>query len=238
MLVLLAAGCGSTSGASLFSAQNTGGTLGASAGGSVGTGGTTSLGTGGQTAAASGGTNGGGTSGNGGAIGGGANGAGGGANGAGGMGSGGVAGSSGSGGTGGSMSGDAGEGTGGTADDAVACDGVTCSVSSQEECCFDGTSPHCFSGDLGGKCSCSGLFCSTTVVDCDGPEDCPSGQLCCGNMGLTDSVFTRLSCAKNCSSGITNTETEICHPDGPPCTNGNTCSPDAALPTGYTDCGY
>jgi hypothetical protein len=125
-------------------------------------------------------------------------------------------------------------GMGGT----IACQQAACDVGSRQTCCFgDGVTPHCFGGNLGGQCNCVGIICTSIVVECDGPEDCPSGQLCCGEEGITDSVFTHLYCRNGCPGGTTVTRTEICHPGGVACKNGNQCNSDNQLPNGYSDCG-
>jgi hypothetical protein len=75
-------------------------------------------------------------------------------------------------------------------------------------------------------------------VECDGPEDCASGNICCGEQGgITDSVFSRVYCRKDCVGGITTARSEICHPGGAACTNGKACGADSYAPPGYHDCG-
>jgi hypothetical protein len=74
-------------------------------------------------------------------------------------------------------------------------------------------------------------------VECDGPEDCTGGKVCCGEEGITDAAFTHLYCRAGCASDITTTRTEICHPGGVGCTNANSCHSDSLVPTGYSDCG-
>jgi hypothetical protein len=231
--------CGSSSSGSLFSngtasggaggtSTSSGGTSSSSGGRSTSSGGASSEGGGGV-----GGAQGGGFPGSGGLS---AAGGFGGVAAAGGFGFGGVA-SGGLGGSAGTAGAVSSGGQGGSPPGHVACEAASCSAPTGEHCCFaSGVAAHCYGGSLGGQCSC-GILCTTIVVECDGPEDCTSGKLCCGEMSLTDSVYTHLYCRTNCASGITSTLTEICHLGRDTCMNGNSCSNDGLVPAGYGDCG-
>jgi len=70
-------------------------------------------------------------------------------------------------------------------------------------------------------CDCDEEDCSTVDVRCDGAEDCPTGQLCCGSDGSSSSSgggsgrsrfpgsvrYTAFACAASCS----NPERQACH---------------------------
>jgi hypothetical protein len=75
---------------------------------------------------------------------------------------------------------------------------------------------------------CMNTACSWGTIDCDGPEDCPSGQRCCAhvlvdpNDGITG---YRLACqASACGAAPANEE--LCHPTSAAagtCTTGSRC---------------
>lgn len=138
-------------------------------------------------------------------------------------GSGGTGGSAGSGGTGGSAGSG---GTGGTSAAGVSCGSTTCTGG--DECCaVDPGTGYCTGSSS--QCSCSGAGCTTTDVQCDGPEDCP-GQVCCGVFSFQQNRYTQLECRSSCSGYNLR---EICHP-GQTCTDTNqTCSQSPGLPSGY-----
>jgi hypothetical protein len=88
------------------------------------------------------------------------------------------------------------------------------------------------------------------AVPCDGPEDCPEGDLCCGR--LAGSTFDRFECRSACdvpageggayedagleASAQEATWYEICHP-GSTCTNPQyQCSKSALLPAFLSRC--
>jgi hypothetical protein len=58
----------------------------------------------------------------------------------------------------------------------------------------------------------SGLYCSFIVeTDCDGPEDCPAGELCCGTLSGAGLQYTSMTCRATCADadgGIV-----LCHKD-------------------------
>lgn len=219
--------CGGSSNSDLTASGSGGSNADASAGsggssatgGSAGSGATTSGGTGGATGGTGGamGGSGGTTGGAGGAMGG----------------SGGT-----TGGTGGAMGGTGGTtggagGTGGTSVGTTHCGLKTCSVASQS-CCFgDNVQPYCYKKGTFNGCKCSGVLCEKAIVDCDGPEDCDAGQVCCATKGVTGSHFDRLTCTKYCQGGLTGSAGEVCHLNGSStCTNGKACATDPRLPPG------
>ncbi|MEM6788550.1 MAG: hypothetical protein AAF715_13605 [Myxococcota bacterium] len=74
-------------------------------------------------------------------------------------------------------------------DRSVDCDGLVCGPS--EICYQRGGAPVCFGGELDGTQQIDPL----SYRDCDGPEDCLSGQMCC--TGTTD------RCMYGCAAGDT-----------------------------------
>jgi hypothetical protein len=84
-------------------------------------------------------------------------------------------------------------------------------------------------------CECDDEDCSTIEVRCDGPEDCPSGQLCCANDGSSGGASGRprfpgavryiaFACAASCSSAVR----QACH-SMTDCPSQLTCAIDQTL---------
>ncbi len=219
---LLVVACGGSEENGLYG-QGAGGSAGVAGNPSGGSGGAASGG-GGSGGAASGGTASGGTA-SGGAGGSGgtvpSGGTGGGAGGAGGAPSGG----------GGAGAAPAGVGTG-------PCGSATCAFSAGDECCKGDNVPlFCSNEKLSNPCKCSGIACDKLAIACDGPEDCPSGKICCAEKGLVSGSWDVVECRTSCvSEQVGATRREVCHPGGKPCLSGTSCSPDPALPPGYATC--
>jgi hypothetical protein len=137
-------------------------------------------------------------------------------------GSGGVAGSAGSTSSGGSA-GSSGSG-GGSPTGGVQCGSVICDLS-QHQCCAFYNQPY--------KCVKTAAECLYGVdVLCDGPEDCASGQVCCGQMFVQgqNKSYEEFSCAASCDAAD---QRVICGSSGS-CPSG-TCGPSDLLPK-YNDC--
>ena len=83
-------------------------------------------------------------------------------------------------------------------------------------CCFTN-----YSAQHNGYCSTSA--CSWGTIDCDGPEDCATGERCCSHAitSADGTVGYRLACQATACGPQPQNE-ELCHPDGPPCGSG-TC---------------
>lgn len=113
---------------------------------------------------------------------------------------------------------DAGTVTGGTPD-VVTCysegnPGATCTL--PIHCCFSNYSAY-----HDGVCTTSSCLYGT--ITCDGPEDCPSGQLCCAH-AVTDPTYgtTYMLACQSGACGAAPLNQEICHPDTG-CSTGATC---------------
>lgn len=216
------------------SGSSTGGSSGTTTGGSsgTGTGGGSGTGTGGSSGTATGGTGGTGT--------------GGATDGSPDVTTGGTAGattdagdSTATGGSGGTATGGTG-GSAGTTAVSISCgliNPATCT--NGEICCVIGPTS---AGNLpdycstAANCACpadAGSGCQSTVQTCDGPEDCPSGQICCGTRTGTSQLtyfYTSITCATTCNG--TN-EFEFCHMNtdgGYQCANNTTtCQPSTLV---------
>ncbi len=200
---------GSSTGGSSTGGSSTGGTAGtAGVGGTAGTGGT---GTGGT--AGTGGTGTGGTAGTGGT---------------------GTGGTAGTGGTG--TGGTAGTGGAGGATFSITCgNSTTCSGPSQA-CCVSrntGSQTQYSCIDSGSQCKCSGTYCLSAKLSCDGPSDCPSGQVCCATLVSPQSTrFRDFTCANSCNGSG---QYEVCQAnDGVNCPNGTQCR--QSYLSGYNVC--
>lgn len=108
---------------------------------------------------------------------------------------------------------------------------TTCSIAAGESCCIlDPGIDRCFGS--GESCSCTGPSCRITVASCDGPEDCPSGQVCCGTFSA--GAYSSIACKASCKAS---SERELCHPGENACSRpSQTCSPSPSLPEGYYRC--
>jgi hypothetical protein len=88
--------------------------------------------------------------------------------------------------------------------------GTTCTLPTH--CCFSN-----YSSQLNGQCSDS--TCSWGTIDCDGPEDCGSGQFCCATK--LDWGW-KLAC-QSARCGEPPAAEELCHPGGA-CSDGSCVS--------------
>jgi hypothetical protein len=106
------------------------------------------------------------------------------------------------------------------------------SCAAPSHCCFGN-----YSAQHDGECSTGS--CSWGTIDCDGPEDCATGQHCCAHAiidqdyGLTG---YKLAC-QAAACGVAPVHQELCHPASSAaatCSNGGTCVPalgnDSDLP--------
>lgn len=106
-----------------------------------------------------------------------------------------------------------------------------CDVAAGERCCIlvPGID-HCIGPDE--SCECTGPDCLATVAECDGPEDCDDGQVCCGT--FSGEGYSRIKCQASCDE---DDQRELCHPNGPACsTQGAICERSPSLPLGYHRC--
>ncbi len=105
---------------------------------------------------------------------------------------------------------------------------VTCELAT-ERCCYLEPGPDTCA-PIGDACQCSSGGCALTDVQCDGPEDCPSGQMCCGLWN--GQQYTVLQCQPDCD--FASNELEICHDT---CSQpGFSCSGSPSLPEYLSRC--
>jgi hypothetical protein len=94
---------------------------------------------------------------------------------------------------------------------------------SPEHCCFSNyTAAH------DGYCTTADCFYGT--INCDGPEDCGAGEVCCAS-ALSDPADGTYGYDVSCRSGAcggTVLEHELCHPGGVSCSNPNAACVPAA----------
>jgi len=83
--------------------------------------------------------------------------------------------------------------TGTASPDKVACAAATCDTATQHCCGSSSMTPTC-------TATCS----SPIDLVCDGPEDCPTGQTCCGTPSMTG---LKAVCAATCGMD----QPELCH---------------------------
>lgn len=86
-------------------------------------------------------------------------------------------------------------------------------------------------GGTGGTGGSSG--CTSLALPCDGPEDCPTGNMCCGH--FSGNNYVEFQCLPSCANaatdgGMNELWVELCHA-GQACVDPtSTCSPSAYLP--------
>lgn len=87
-----------------------------------------------------------------------------------------------------------------------------------EHCCFS-----TFTAQHNGECTSAA--CGWGTVQCDGPEDCGSGESCCEHtiMDPDQGITGHMIACQASACGAAPAAHEMCHPDGPPCANGGTC---------------
>ena len=72
-------------------------------------------------------------------------------------------------------------------------------------------------------CDCGGLMgCTVMQTHCDGPEDCESGQVCCGTLAQNGAGYDDFECAAQCQA--TGQQRVACHEGETMCPNGLTCA--------------
>jgi hypothetical protein len=83
-------------------------------------------------------------------------------------------------------------------------------------------------------CETPGSSCPNNyaTVSCDGPEDCPVSQVCCGSR--SGGEYELLECDDSCNG---QDQYIVCDPAGPDqCTGTDNCEPSISLPEGYEVC--
>lgn len=106
-----------------------------------------------------------------------------------------------------------------------------CDTTAGERCCILAPGiDHCIGPDE--SCECTGPDCLATIAECDGPEDCDDGQVCCGS--FDGSGYSRISCRSSCDG---ENERELCHPEGPACSDASAvCERSPSLPPPFHRC--
>lgn len=98
----------------------------------------------------------------------------------------------------------------------VPCGSKTCEAN-KESCCAAVVTL--------GLPACTTVPCLTGVsFACDEPADCPSGQVCCGQVGLV-SGFYQVACRDTCDPNLA--QTTLCDPKNPKCPGGMSCAKDS-----------
>jgi hypothetical protein len=62
----------------------------------------------------------------------------------------------------------------------------------------------------------AGDVCTPLAVPCDGPEDCPTGQLCCGSLGMGAGgiAYTNIACQPSCAPADAGAASDAAPPGG------------------------
>ena len=110
----------------------------------------------------------------------------------------------------------------------------TCDIN--DVCCV-GLTPYNGSGTCQAKAKCDNQN-AATILECDGPEDCTGGKVCCGYFAWEKTRYLRVSCQAQADckrDGPGNDGSYIfCHPNEKACPPGTKCSASATLPGHYT----
>ena len=106
----------------------------------------------------------------------------------------------------------------------IKCDNGTCNASSQF-CCQQFTSTG---GVLDPQCQQSGSTCIGPDIECDGPEDCGGGEVCCSvPAGGNNNVNFECRQASNCTDSSYRI---VCGNDWTVCASGQKCIPHPWVP--------
>lgn len=74
-----------------------------------------------------------------------------------------------------------------------------------------------------GGCTCDVQGCDTLEVNCDGPEDCAAGEICCGTLGGGGGgAYTSFACAASCD--YMGSQRQACHVGIDECPGNNVCA--------------
>jgi hypothetical protein len=139
----------------------------------------------------------------------------------------------------GGTSGSGGTGSGGTSGVGNgSCGANVCAFAAGDACCIaQNVGVYCSNDSLSNPCECKGIGCDTTVIHCDGPEDC-AGKICCAQKPFLSSTYDEVACVETCQSDqvVGATRKIVCHPGGAPCPQNAACQSDSLLPAGYGTC--
>lgn len=96
---------------------------------------------------------------------------------------------------------------------------VLCDLESEKCCARSLRTDTCIG--LSESCECDLPDCTVMEARCDGPEDCPDGQVCCGTLS-GGARYERFECANSCD--YAGTQRIACHQAEPECPAGNECA--------------
>lgn len=85
------------------------------------------------------------------------------------------------------------------------------------------------------QAQCVGTFCGGTDINCDGPEDCDGGQVCCAQISGGGNYFTDFTC--QAAAACTGNRRVVCGSTPSVCPTGTTCKATNS-PPGYMYCGF
>jgi hypothetical protein len=106
--------------------------------------------------------------------------------------------------------------------------GISCGVGlptlcelGKEKCCVRSLATDtCV--EASATCDCDVQNCTSMEALCDGPEDCESGQVCCGTLSQNGNGYDRFVCAAQCQS--TGQQRVACHEGETMCPTGLICA--------------
>jgi hypothetical protein len=95
-----------------------------------------------------------------------------------------------------------------------------CEIGKQKCCVRSLETDTCI--EASAMCDCELQNCTTMETHCDGPEDCESGQVCCGTLAQNGAGYDDFVCAAQCQG--TGQQRVACHEGETMCPSGLTCA--------------
>lgn len=95
-----------------------------------------------------------------------------------------------------------------------------CEIGKQKCCVRSLDTDTCI--EASAMCECDVQGCATMTTNCDGPEDCEMGQVCCGTLAQNQQGYQQFVCAAQCQSN--GQQRVACHKDETMCPSGLICA--------------
>ena len=95
---------------------------------------------------------------------------------------------------------------------------VLCELEAEKCCVRSLETDTCI--EASAMCACGKQGCTVMEARCDGPEDCPTGQVCCGT--LAGNSYHQFVCAASCMAS--GQQRVACHETDPKCPGNFICA--------------
>jgi hypothetical protein len=97
---------------------------------------------------------------------------------------------------------------------------VQCALDTEKCCTRSLETDTCIA--VADSCTCSLQNCETMEAHCDGPEDCGSGEVCCGTLSQSGAGYDEFICAAQCDA--TGQQRIACHEQEDTCPDSLICA--------------